>query len=298
MLNDYSAALAVVQCLCSLNDFISLYDYHKLTADHTTEFKEVFFIALNHRITFNSHNWYMHILSITQAWILEWISCIPFFLAHWRRITVMVNKNKAAEAAVLHHDLCTLCSSTSAEQTWHTSISELFLFSSLDLYYPLLLILTYWCHSDVYMGLNNVSALQAWEGAGICPRVLLNVWLVKQKRSVSQKKQVLVQFSLTFPKVKGVSGFCVISQDNCGLNGRSEGPGEGEILGTVRGDAWDGQCMTFFLCYTLWNISHLHCLALVCQESDTKLQCNWNTPWFFPEAVHTWVLSAAIKEQK
>lgn len=128
------------------------------------------------------------------------------------------------------------------------------------------LILTYWCNSDVYFGLNDVSALQAWDGAGICPRVLLNVWLVKQKRSISQKKQVLVQFSLTLPQVKGVSGFWVISQDNCGLSGRGEGPGEGEILKTVRGDAWDGQRMTFFPCYTLWKI-----FAIICQKSSSLL---------------------------
>lgn len=94
-------------------------------------------------------------------------------------------------------------------------------------------------------------ALQAQESASIRPRVFLSVWLVKQKRSVSLKKQVLVQFSLTLPQVKGVSGFCVKSQDDCGLTGRGEGPGEGEILETMQGDARDGQCMTLFLCYTL-----------------------------------------------
>lgn len=45
---------------------------------------------------------------------------------------MMVNMTKAAEAAVLHHDLCTLCSSTPAEKTCRISFSELFLFSLLD----------------------------------------------------------------------------------------------------------------------------------------------------------------------
>lgn len=46
-----------------------------------------------------------------------------------------------------------------------------------------------------------------------------------------------------------MSGPAVIFHDNCGLTGRGEDPGEGEILETVRTDAWDGQFMSLFLCY-------------------------------------------------
>lgn len=81
--------------------------------------------------------------------------------------------------------------------------------------------------------------------------MLLNVGLVKQERSVAQEKQVLVQFSLSLPQVKGVSGFCFISQDNCGLGGHGEGPDEGEVVETLWGDAGDGQCTAFLLCYVL-----------------------------------------------
>lgn len=131
------------------------------------------------------------------------------------------------------------------------------------------LILTYGWNSDVDFGLHDVFALQAWEGASVRPRVFLSVWLVKQKRSVSHKKLVLVQLGLTLPQVKGVSCFRVISQDDCGLTGRGEGPGEGEILQTLRGDAWDGQCVTLFLCYTLWKISYTQLFAFLCQKSSS-----------------------------
>lgn len=47
-----------------------------------------------------------------------------------------------------------------------------------------------------------------------------------------------------------MSVFGVISQDDGGLTGRGEGPGEGEILWNVRGDAGDGECLALFVCYT------------------------------------------------
>lgn len=139
---------------------------------------------------------------------------------------MMVNRTKAAEAAVHHHDLCTLCSSTPADQTWHSLLlCFFFFFKSIAFIRPTLIyrdhrtILTYRCNSDVHIGLNDVSALQARDGAGVRPRVLLTVWSVKQKRSISPQEQVLVQLSLALPQVKGVSGSAVVSQDNCGLTG-------------------------------------------------------------------------------
>lgn len=96
--------------------------------------------------------------------------------------------------------------------------------------------------------------------------MFLCVCLVKQQRSVSPKKQVLVQFSKTLPQVKRVSGLCVISQDNCGLTGRAEGPGEREILKTLWGDAWDGECVTLVLCYALWKID---LFAFICLKSGS-----------------------------
>lgn len=178
---------------------------------------------------------------------------VPLCLTHWEKAIIMVTKTKAAEAAVLHHDRCTLCSSASAAQTSNSFITEFF-FPAVIYYITSPqkqknLILTYWCNSDVYFGLNDVSALQTWKGACICSRVFLPVWLVKHKRSISQQKQVLVQFSLFLPQVKSVSGPAVVSHDNCGLTRWGEGPGEGEILETVRTDARDGQLMSLFLCY-------------------------------------------------
>ena len=175
-----------------------------------------------------------------------------------------VNKKKAAEAAVLHHDLRTLCSSTPVEQHNRFILVYCVLFSSWVLHLLRNLLTRRW-NRDVNCGLNNVFALQAWEGACIRPRVVLGVWFVNQKRSISQKKQVLVQLSLTLPQVKGVSGFSVVSQNDCGLTGRGEGPGEGEILETVRGSAWDGQWMTLFLHYIIWKITYTHILAFICQ---------------------------------
>lgn len=67
-------------------------------------------------------------LHAQKAWI-DWKSYIPLSFMHWGRAKMMVNKKKAAEAAVLHHDLCTLCSSTPVKQTCHISFSKLFLFS-------------------------------------------------------------------------------------------------------------------------------------------------------------------------
>lgn len=92
-------------------------------------------------------------------------------------------------------------------------------------------------------------ALQAQDDAGIQPRVLLGVWFVQQQGSVPQQQQVLVQFSTTLPQVSAVSAFCVVSHDYCGLSGRGEAPGQGEILHNVRGNTWDGQPMTLLLEY-------------------------------------------------
>lgn len=79
--------------------------------------------------------------------------------------------------------------------------------------------------------------------------MFLSVWLVKQERSISQQKQVLVQFSLFLPQVESVPGPTVISHDDCGLASRGEGPGEGEIQETARTDAWDEEFTSLFLCY-------------------------------------------------
>lgn len=39
-------------------------------------------------------------------------------------------------------------------------------------------------------------------------------------------------------------------------------------------------------------------LLYVCPFMKKKSLCNQNPPWLFQEAVHTWVLSADMKEQK
>ena len=130
----------------------------------------------------------------------------------------------------------------------------------------LFLILTYWSDSDVYSGLNHVSALQAGEGAGVRPGVFLAVWLVQQKRSVPQQKQVLVQVSLALPLVHGVSGSAVISQDEGGLGEHGEGPGEGEIVESVWSHARDGQYMTLLLCHVLWKRVHTHIHIAFCPK--------------------------------
>lgn len=57
-----------------------------------------------------------------------------------------------------------------------------------------------------------------------------------------------------------MSGSVVVSQDQCGLTERGEGPGEGKVLKTVWSCARDGQRTTFFLCYILYNESKTHTL--------------------------------------
>lgn len=81
--------------------------------------------------------------------------------------------------------------------------------------------------------------------------MFLDVWFEEQKGSVSRGEQLLVQLSLSLPQVQRLSGFRVVSEDERGFAGLGEGPGEGEVLETMRGDTWDGQCVTLLLCYII-----------------------------------------------
>lgn len=113
--------------------------------------------------------------------------------------------------------------------------------------------LTYGSYSDVDTGLHCVSTLLVCKDAGVGPRVLLCLRFVQQKRTISEQKQVSVHFGLSLPKVKGVSGSVVVTQDDHRLRGWCESPNQREVLETVRGDTGNGQRVAFFLCYTLWN---------------------------------------------
>lgn len=59
-----------------------------------------------------------------------------------------------------------------------------------------------------------MSALHTGEGAGVRPRVLLDVWFKQQERPVAHAKRLLVQFSLSLPLVEQLSGFAVVPQDD------------------------------------------------------------------------------------
>lgn len=161
----------------------------------------------------------------------------------------MVQRKKATEAAVHHRDLLVPCSSEPVVRRfveWFVVLFHVFLTD----------VLTHWRGSDVDVGLDDVSALHAGEGAGVRSRVLLDVWPVQQERPVAQLERFLVQFSLTLPLVEQVSGFAVVPQDDCGIAEWREGPGEGEVLDSVRAGAGDGQCETLLMCDTVWNKSN------------------------------------------
>lgn len=73
--------------------------------------------------------------------------------------------------------------------------------------------------------------------------MFLTLWVVKKEGSISHQNSVLLQFNLALPEVGGPSGSVVVAEDDCGVIGSGEGPGEGEVLEVLWSDAGYGQLL-------------------------------------------------------
>lgn len=137
--------------------------------------------------------------------VFIYLDVLLFCVTHRESITTMIKRKNPTEAAVHHHDLCTFSSPSPAEML---SIISPF---SANLSVLKMVTLTHWWSGDVYISLNDVFALHTWDDASVQSWVLLDVWLVKQKRRVGQKKLLWVQLSMVLPDIEYVPVFCVIS---------------------------------------------------------------------------------------
>lgn len=191
---------------------------------------------------------------------------LPLRLTHRGSITAMMKMKNPTEAAVHHHDLRTFSSPSPAKMV--PIISSLVV----NLWNLKTVTLTQRWSGDVYVSLNDVSALRARDDAGIRSRVFLDVWLVKQERCVGQKKLSRVQFNMILPDIEYVPVFCVISQNDQRLRGWHEGPSEWEILQSVRSYAGNGQCVSLFLFYIVWKTTYFSdWLEILCMNNTLMI---------------------------
>ena len=86
-----------------------------------------------------------------------------------------------------------------------------------------------------------MSALEACECTGVSSCLFPTLWVVKKEGSISRQNLVRLQSSPAFPEVGGPSGSAVVAEDDCGIIGSGEGPGEGEVLEVLWSDAGYGQ---------------------------------------------------------
>ena len=71
--------------------------------------------------------------------------------------------------------------------------------------------------------------------------MFLTLWVVKKEGSFTHQNLVLLQSSTALPEVGGPSGTAVVAEDDCGIIGSGEGPGEGEVLEVLWSNAGYGQ---------------------------------------------------------
>lgn len=66
---------------------------------------------------------------------------------------------------------------------------------------------------------------------------------MKKEGSISHQNLVQLQSSPAHPEVGGPSGSAVVAEDDRGVIGSAEGPGEGEVLEVLWSDAGYGQLL-------------------------------------------------------